>query len=116
MPARNTSSHSSKDKIPTKTEWTRSKPIDLSKRLPLFDIDTSNIISGTRHRNNIDYHHANLNGKQISVKRSSKNSIEKRTKCKYPKFVNKKRRELNTQKNQILLLFITEVALLCLRQ
>ena len=82
MPARNTSSNSSssEDRIPTKTEWTRSKPIDLSKRLPLFDIDTCNIISGTRHRNNIDYNNANLNGKQISVKRSSKNSIEKRAK------------------------------------
>ncbi|EFC35829.1 predicted protein, partial [Naegleria gruberi] len=83
FPARNASSNSSnssEDRIPTKTQWTRSKPIDLSKRLPLFDIDTSNIISGTRHRNNIDYHHANLNGKQISVKRSSKNSIEKRAK------------------------------------
>ena len=81
MPARNTSSNSSSDdKIPTKTEWTRSKPIDLSKRLPLFDIDTSNIISGTRHRNNINYHLANLNGKQVKVKRSSKNSIEKRAK------------------------------------
>ena len=78
MPARN--STLSSDKIPTKTEWTRSKPIDITKRLPQFNIDTSNILNGTRLRKNINYHFADLTGKQIEVKRSSINSIEKRSK------------------------------------
>ncbi|KAF0975308.1 hypothetical protein FDP41_005512 [Naegleria fowleri] len=67
------------DKIPTKTEWVRSQPIDITKRLPNFDIDPCNVVSGTRRRKNLDYHVSNLTGMQVTVKRSSKNTLEKRS-------------------------------------
>lgn len=63
-----------------KTEWTRSSPIDITKRLPLSDINASNIIYGTRRRSNIDYHISHLNGMQVKVKRNSSNTVEKRIK------------------------------------
>ncbi|KAF0974695.1 hypothetical protein FDP41_006169 [Naegleria fowleri] len=67
------------EKIPTKTEWVRSQPIDITKRLPNFDIDTCNVMSGTRRRKNLDYHVSNLTGMQVTVKRSSNNTFEKRS-------------------------------------
>ncbi|KAG2381891.1 hypothetical protein C9374_005683 [Naegleria lovaniensis] len=86
------SSSSSTDKIPTKTEWVRSKPIDITKRLPNFDIDPRNVVSGTRRRNNVDYHVSNLTGMQVTVKRSSKNTLEKRANSSSPSKITKSRK------------------------
>ncbi|KAF0979072.1 hypothetical protein FDP41_002142 [Naegleria fowleri] len=72
-------SNTTDEKIQTKTEWVRSQPIDITKRLPNFDIDPRNVVSGTRRRKNLDYHVSNLTGMQVTVKRSSKNTLEKRS-------------------------------------
>ncbi|KAF0972079.1 hypothetical protein FDP41_009775 [Naegleria fowleri] len=78
-PNSSSSSNTTDEKIPTKTEWVRSQPIDITKRLPNFDIDPCNVVSGTRRRKNLDYHVSNLTGMQVTVKRSSKNTLEKRS-------------------------------------
>ena len=66
----------------TITEWVRSSPIDLKKRLPTFDIDSTNIVTGTIRRTNVNYHISHLTGEQCLVKRSSSNTIEKRSQSK----------------------------------
>ena len=95
------SSSSSNSETPTKTVWKRSGKVDKSKRVAHgAKIEKKNIVTGTRRRKNVNYKDIELGKKVRTVKRASKNTVEKRKETPRVKSENKKRGRKTNSKEE----------------